>query len=366
MIYFDNASTTKLCETSLKYINDYSTNNFFNASSIYRQGAENKKEIDVCKKIIANILGIDFKDNIIFTGSATESNNIAIQGSVKKNFGKLLFSEGEHPSVYNTALNLKNKGYDVEFVKLNKDGEVDIDDYKIKLTKDTSFISVMHINNETGAINNLDNLVDMKNRICPNAIFHSDGVQAFGKIKYVLNKVIDLYSISAHKIYGPKGIGALYIKNRNKINPIIFGGGQEYNLRSGTENVPSIMGFKGALEEIIYKYDDIKKIKDYIITNLNGDFKINGNGSPYILSISFKGINGETIVHMLEEKDILISRGSACSGSKIGNRVLTSMGLSNDYVKGSIRLSFSKNNTIDEAKLVVEKLNEIVSRLKGI
>ena len=366
MIYFDNASTTKICESSLKYINEFSVNNFYNPSSIYKQGADNKKEIDVSKSIIAKTLGVEFKDNIIFTGSATEANNIAIQGSIKKNFGKLLFTEGEHPSVYNTASYLKNKGFNVEFIKLNKNGEADFDDFAKQITENTSFISVMHVNNETGAINNLDKFIELKKNICPNAIFHSDGVQAFGKLKYALNNDIDLYSISAHKIYGPKGIGALYIKNKNKINPIIFGGGQEYNLRSGTENIASITGFKGAVEEISYNSDNVKAIRDYVIKNLEGDFKINGNGSPYILSISYKGINGETIVHMLEENNILISRGSACSGSKVGNRILSSMGLPNDYVKGSIRLSFSKNNTIEEAKIVTQKLNECVSKLKGM
>lgn len=370
MIYFDNASTTKPCEKSVRYLNEYLTDKFFNASSIYRQGIENKNQINLCKKMIAKKLGINFKDNIIFTGSATEANNIAIQGSLRKNFNKLLFSEGEHPSVYNTALALKNKGFNVEFVKLNINGTVDLDDFKNKLTPDTSFVSIMHVNNETGAINNLDYLVDLKNKICPNALFHSDGVQAFGKIEFTLNSNIDLYTISAHKIYGPKGVGALYSKNKSKLNPIIFGGGQEYNIRSGTENVANINGFMGAVEEIDYAcYDYIKDIKRYIIDNLNSGFKVNSElekTSPYILSLSFKGINGETLVHMLEQKNILISRGSACSGSKIGNRILSAMQLDTQSVVGSIRLSFSKFNTIEEAKIVTQKLNEFSIKLKNL
>lgn len=366
MIYFDNASTTKPCEKSVRYLNEYLTDKFFNASSIYKQGIENKNQINNCKKIITKTLGVEFKDNVIFTGSATEANNLAINGSIKKNFKKLIFSEGEHPSVYNTALDLKNKGYNVEFIKLTKDGEVDVEDFKNKLSSDTNFISIMHVNNETGAINNLDKLIEIKNKICPNAIFHSDGVQAFGKIKFTLNSDIDFYTISAHKIHGPKGVGALYVKNKNKLNPIIFGGGQEYNLRSGTENVAGIMGFKGAIEDISYN-TSASEIKKFIIDNLNKIFTVNGlNTSPYILSLSYKGINGETLVHMLESEDILISRGSACSGSKVGNRILTAMGLDKESVVGSIRLSFSRYNTIDEAKIVVEKLNEFANRLANL
>ena len=366
MIYFDNASTTKPCEKSVRYLNEYLTDKFFNASSIYKQGIENKNQINNCKKIITKTLGVEFKDNVIFTGSATEANNLAINGSIKKNFKKLIFSEGEHPSVYYTALDLKNKGYNVEFIKLTKDGEVDVEDFKNKLSSDTNFISIMHVNNETGAINNLDKLIEIKNKICPNAIFHSDGVQAFGKIKFTLNSDIDFYTISAHKIHGPKGVGALYVKNKNKLNPIIFGGGQEYNLRSGTENVAGIMGFKGAIEDISYN-TSVSEIKKFIIDNLNKKFTVNGlNTSPYILSLSYKGINGETLVHMLESEDILISRGSACSGSKVGNRILTAMGLDKESVVGSIRLSFSRYNTIDEAKIVVEKLNEFANRLANL
>lgn len=366
MIYFDNASTTKPCEKSVRYLNEYLTDKFFNASSIYKQGIDNKTAITNCKKLIAKTLGVEFKDNVIFTGSATEANNLAILGSVRKNFKKLIFSAGEHPSVYNTALDLQNKGYNVEFVNLNKNGSVDIADFKNKLTPDTSFISIMHVNNETGAINNLTELISIKNRICPNAIFHSDGVQAFGKLKFTLNRDIDLYSISAHKIHGPKGVGALYVKNKAKLNPIVFGGGQEYNLRSGTENVAGIMGFTGAIEEINYN-NSVESIKSYIIENLNPNFKVNGEEtSPYILSLSYKGINGETLVHMLENEDILISRGSACSGSKVGNRILTAMGLDKDSVVGSIRLSFSRYNTLGEAKIVTQKLNDFSTKLSNL
>ena len=366
MIYFDNASTTKICATALDYYNLYASEKFFNASAIYKQGIEIRKSIDAVKREICNLLGVEFKNNIIFTGSATEANNLAFLGSYKKNFGRIVVSEGEHACVYNSALNLKNKGAEVVFVPLAPNGEIDYEKFENALTTDTSFISVMHVSNETGAINDLNKLISIKNRICPKAIFHSDGVQAFGKIKFNLNENVDLYTISAHKIHGPKGVGALYVKNKTKLNAIIFGGGQEYNLRSGTENIAGIMGFKGAIEEISFD-NNIQEIKKEFIAGLKGDFKINGDRtSPYILSLSYKGLNGETLVHMLEEQNILISRGSACSGTKTGNRILSSMKLDKSLVQGSIRISFSRYNTTQEAQIVAKNLNDCVARLREI
>lgn len=368
MIYFDNASTTPICKTALDNLIEYSKNKFFNASAIYKQGIENKKAIDDCKKLIASFLGVKFEDNIIFTGSATEANNLALQGAYKKSFKKILVSEGEHACTYNTALALKNRGVDVEFVKLSPSGEVDYADLEAKLSAEVSFISIMHVNNETGSINDLKRIAELKKKYCPKAILHSDGVQAFGKIKYSLPKEVDLYTISAHKIHGPKGVGALYVRDKNLLNPIIFGGGQEYNLRSGTENVANIMGFMGAIQEIDYN-SSVGEVKQAFIDNLdpNTGFVINGSvATPYILSLSYSGINGETLVHMLEEKQYLISRGSACSGNKTGNRNLSSMSLDKNLIQGSIRVSFSRYNTPDEAVEVSKFLNDCVAKLKQI
>lgn len=371
MIYLDNSATTPLNELASKIYNDYSCNNFFNPSSIYKNALSVKNDIYTAKKTIAKALGTTFADNIIFTASATEANNLAIKGSLRGNKGKWLFSSGEHPSVYNVAMQLMQQGVKVEFIKLQPNGEIDYDDLKQKLTPDVVFISVIFCSNETGAINDLKKISDLKNQVCPNAIFHSDGVQGFGKLKINVEYFgVDLFTISAHKAFGPKGIGALYVRNKNILKPLIYGGGQEYNLRSGTENVGAIMAFKCAIDNIgniKESYEHVKECRNTFISQLDlQNVKINSHHSPYVLSLSFKDVNGETLVHMLEQQDILISRGSACSSHNSGNRVLEAMGLDSNYVKGSVRISFSKLTTTLDASIAGKALNTCYTQLKEI
>ena len=369
MIYLDNSATTKLDEEAGRVFLDYACNDFFNPSAIYDKGAYAHSCIVSAKEVVAKALGTDFSDNIIFTGSATEANNLAIMGAYRKNFGKMIFSYAEHPSVFNVAERLKLMGIDVQFVNLQPTGEIDYEDLKAKLDPSVSFISIMHICNENGAINDLKKIANIKNGICPKAIFHSDGVQAFGKVKINVDYFgVDLYTVSGHKCFGPKGIGALYVRNKNILIPIIYGGGQEYNLRSGTENVPCIMAFKKAIENfgsIKQNYDYVAGIKDAFLSEIESDgVKINSYHSPYVLSLSFDGVNGETLVHMMEQNEIYISRGSACSSKKAGNRILENMGLSSNQILGSIRVSFSKHTTKDEAKFAGKTLNECYKTLK--
>ena len=381
VIYLDNAATTFLDENASEVYSKYACKYFFNPSAIYKQSASIKRELYDAKEVIANAIGTSFNNNIIFTGSATEANNLAVMGSYRKIFGKMLFSSGEHPSIYNTAMELKKRGADVIFVNLTPSGEIDYNDLESKLSGDVSFISIMMVSNETGAINDLHKIAELKNKYCPNAIFHSDLVQGFGKFKINVDYFgLDMATISGHKVFGPKGIGALYVKNKNLLSPIIFGGGQEYNLRSGTENVPAIMALAtsvknfGNLKENELHVNECKCafLSEIACTKTNNDYinktalscKINSNASPYVLSLSFMGVNGETLVHMLEEKDVLISRGSACSSKKAGNRVLENMGLTSDEVLGSVRISFSKYTTIEEAKEAGKILNECYTTLK--
>lgn len=369
MIYLDNSATTPMDIEASKVYQEYACKNFFNPSAIYDKASDVSKEIESAKETIAKALGTTFNDNIIFTGSATEANNMAIKGSYRKNFGKFLFSIGEHPSVYNVALELKKQGINVEFINLQDNGEIDYNDLENKLDDTVSFISVMLCSNETGAINDLKRICELKNKYCPKAIFHSDGVQAFGKIKINVDYFgVDLFTISAHKTFGPKGVGALYVRNKNILNPIIFGGGQEYNLRSGTENVAGIMAFKKAIENlgnIKENYSHTKECFDAFLKQLNlTNVKVNSSGNPYVLSLSFLGVNGETLVHLMEQQDIYISRGSACSAKKAGNRVLENIGLSPEYVLGSVRVSFSKNTTLTEAEIAGKALNNCYISLK--
>lgn len=363
MIYLDNSATTPMCKKACDMFSLYSSENFFNPSAMYGLGQKINSDIDSAKQTLAKSLGTTFSNNILFTGSATEANNLAIRGAYRKNFGKMIFSIGEHPSVYNVALELKKQGVNVEFINLQPNGEIDYNDLEQKLDSSVSFISIMHCSNETGAINDLKRIYELKKSKCPNAIFHSDGVQAFGKLKINVDYFgVDLYTISGHKAFAPKGIGALYVKNKNILTPIIFGGGQEYNLRSGTENVPSIMALKSAIEDfgdLNNNFLHVFQCNESFMQQIeNVQINSNPQKNPYVLSLSFLGVNGETLVHMMEQQNILISRGSACSSKKSGNRILENMGVDHEHVLGSVRISFSKNSSIDECTYAGKCLNK--------
>lgn len=361
MIYLDNAATTKLCKTAIEELIKYSVDEFFNPSAVYAW--KNANKLRQAKQVIAQKLGVNFDNNIIFTGSATEANNLAFS-AVSDNF---VVSEGEHPSIYNKAVALKNAGKNVKIVPLAPNGQIDLDKLKQALDSSTKFISVMHVSNETGVINDLKKIVELKNKICPNAILHSDGVQAFCKVDTSIVKQLDMYTISAHKIGGPKGIGALYCKNKTKLKPIVEGGGQEYNLRSGTENLPAIMAFKATCETRKQNLDYIQRLKDELVSKLDDRIIQNvDNGqklSPYVVSLRVTGVNGETFVNAVAGKGLYISTGSACSSKKVGNRVLASMGKSIDEIKQSIRISFFETSTLEEIDLAVEIINKTYAEL---
>lgn len=361
MIYLDNASTTKLDANAQEKLVLYSSERFFNPSALYAW--ENSAALKQAKQTIALKLGVNFDNNIIFTGSATEANNLAFSVA-SDNF---VISEGEHPSIYNAALSLKNKGKNVKIVPLCSNGQIDLEKFEQALDQNTKFISVMHVSNETGAINDLEKILKIKNAICPNAILHSDGVQAFCKINTDIVKKLDMYTISAHKIGGPKGIGALYCKNKSKLKPLIEGGGQEYNIRSGTENLPAIMAFEAAIQNRKPNPEYILALKNTFLKNLNCNFiphiDMGQMCSPYIVSLHVRGINGETFVNELAVQNVFISTGSACSSKKVGNRILESMGKTTDQIKQSIRVSFLETNTIEEVEAACKIFNQTYEQL---
>ena len=378
MIFLDNASTTKLCDNAKKALIE-GADNYINPSASYSAGLDNKKIIEEAKRSILSPLKVQYKENLIFTASATEANNLAVFGSAKAGKEQYLFSAGEHLCVYNCAEELKNRGYNVKFIPLTAEGVVDFEAFEELLKEPTAFVSCIHVSNETGAINDIEKLSNVLKSKWQNAIFHSDGVQAFGKIDVNLSKLknVDLYTISAHKINGPKGIGALYVKNKAKLKTLIFGGGQEFNLRSGTENLPSICAFNAAAKEKCARLEN-----DFLaVQNLNKLFraeleKYNLKGvkfnshlsnSPYILSISFVGIKGETLVRMCDDEGLLIGTGSACSSKKTTlNRILLAMGKSKEETEGAIRVSFSSNNTNEEIVQAAKILAENFIRLKSM
>lgn len=357
MIFLDNASTTRLCSVAKSEI-EKSHDLFYNPSAVYGKSLETRKLLDEAKNNICRALGVSYNNNLIITGSATEANNLAIFGSIKKSNDQLVFGEGEHPSVHNCALELKARGFNVVFVPLEKSGEVNLKALSEILKKPTAFVSIMTVSNETGAINNIEKIVKLVRKTNPNAVIHSDGVQAFGKISTnVLNMGVDLFSISAHKIGGPKGIGALYVKDIKKLKPIVFGGGQEFGLRSGTENIAYTLAF-GAIAKnlnISENFQEVDALRNYVRKFFEGKegIVINSpeNASPFVLSLSFCGVRGETLVHVLEGDDVIVGTGSACSSKKGSlNRTLEAIGKTKEENEGAIRISFSKETTLLEVE----------------
>ncbi len=370
MIFLDNASTTKIYDEALKEYNEQSVNNFYNASALYKSGSDVLKQINKARANLIKLLGGSTIDNLIFTSGATEANNMAVNGSIRKNCGKLVFSYAEHPAIFNVAKNLQNQGYNVEFVDLTKDGVVDEEDFKQKI-KGASFISVMHVCNETGAVNDIKRLVRIAKTENKDVIFHSDGVQAFGKIAVNVKDLgVDLYTISAHKIHGPKGVGALYVKKGINLKPSVFGGGQEFGLRSGTENTCGILAFNVAAQKIVenqkINFSCVTKLKEEFLRELTNNFDVIINStnacSPYIISFAVLKVKAETILHMAEEQGVLISNGSACSSKHTDNRILSAMGIDANTIASSVRVSFSEFNTTNEVVTAAKVIKETCTR----
>ena len=373
MIYFDNASTTKIDKVALEKYNEISNDFYYNCSSLHKGGMSCHNLLENARTTMLDCINGSIGDTLIFCSGATEANNMALFGIPKKN-AKILTSIGEHPSIFNAS---KMNNLEVDYVPLATNGQVDISEYE-KMVKENKydFISIMYANNETGAINDIERLCSIAKSANPKCVFHSDCVQAFGKIDVLVDNLgVDSISLSAHKINGPKGIGALYLKKGTHFNPITFGGGQEFNLRSGTENLPAIVAFaeiaKIRTKNIKQNYDKVLEIKKHIlkifddnnfIYILNGDLTC----SPYILSLSLAGVKGEVLLHMLEKDDILIGTGSACSSKSADNRILSSMGKTQNEVFGNIRLSFSLDNNLEEAIFVAEKIIEYANYLRNV
>ena len=373
MIYLDNAATTKMYEELLCIYKEFGTDNFFNPSALYKSALDVTVRIRQARADLANFLGANHNE-IIFTGSATEANNMALRGAIRAN-SNIVISAGEHSSVYKTALSLKNNGVLCELIPLNKNGQVNQDKlYNYLSNNKVSIVSIIHVSNETGAINDIKEIAKNIKKISPSTLLHSDGVQAFGKIP-VKNLGIDLYSIAAHKIKGPKGIGALYIKKGVHLNPIITGGGQENNLRSGTENVANILAFAAAIKLFSshFNFDKMLELREIFIKTLTAEigdiiFTLSDdyNTMPHIISLIVPDIKGETLLHMLESQDILIGLGSACSANNKGNRVLQELGYTSKQTESSIRISFSPDNTIDEIKYAAQVMASSIKEYRII
>lgn len=374
-IYLDNAATTRASDETKAAAELYADMLFYNPSAAYAPALEVKHKLMEAAQTIASLLGAT-KEEIIFTSCATESNNYAFECGIKNKKGNIVVSATEHASVYESALRLKSKGYDVRFVRPDKNGSISPEETARTVDENTAFVSIIHCSNETGAINDISAISSAVKKICPKAVIHSDGVQAFCKIPTDMTKLgVDLYSMSAHKVGGLKGVGALYVRKGFNMQPFIVGGGQQNNRRSGTENVCGIIGFANSAKAYKSKAAlfDGNKFREIFINALNGkaDFTVNGNGknSGYILSLSFRNLRGEVIAHMMEDRGVLIGLGSACSAHVRTNRVLEAMGVDRSYAEGSIRISFCPQTTEEEvnyaAKALVDSVSELKEKIQG-
>lgn len=374
IFYLDNAATTKLFDEVKERASKFLCEDFFNPSAVYKQSVDVKREVENARGFLLDCLGASHDDKLIFTGSATEANNTVIFS--QRNFAgkRYLFGAGEHPSVKECAKQLEMKGYKVEFIPLDKSGMVDEEKFKQMLGSDVAFVSVQHVSNETGAVNNIKKLVTLAKRANKDVKFHSDGVQAFMKFPIdVTDLGVDYYTISAHKIGGMKGVGALYIKKGTKVNALIFGGGQENGLRSGTENVFGIASFAYAAEKMRKEqkqnFEKVKKMREELLLAFKEneiEYVIHGeSGVPHTMNIMLeKSIRGETLVHALEKRGVLLSTGSACSATKHFNSTLEAMGVPNSEILASVRISISPYMDFD-AKLIAKIVKEEIDKLKG-
>ncbi len=370
MIYLDNAATTAACDSAISALGKYAGEAFFNPSAGYAPALEVRSALDKAAEEFADLLGAE-KSEIIFTSCATESNNYAFECGIKNKKGNVVVSAGEHASVYESAMRLKSRGVDVRFAPLSEKGNVTEEGLKTVVDKNTAFVSLIHVSNETGVINDISSLSRVVRSIAPGAVVHSDGVQAFCKTDVRVHELgVDLYSVSAHKVGGLKGVGALYARRGFNMKPFIVGGGQQNGRRSGTENVGGIIGFVLAAKEYKNRAEtfDPHKLRNIFIEKFSDIpwIKINGTAenSGYILSVSFENLRGEIIAHMAEERGVLIGLGSACSTHVKANRVLESMGISGAFSGGSVRISFSPSNTADEASVAADVIFSAAKQLK--
>ncbi len=373
MIYLDNAATTQLDEECMDVIRQYNLECFYNPSALYRKAMENGNALKKARGVIAKSLGASSQE-IIFTSSGSEADNIAMLCSLRAKTGRVIVGASEHSAVYNTALELKVRGYDVEFVACDSYGRTDLNKLKDLLDEKVVLVSIMHVCNETGALNDLAAISKIIKEKSPRAIFHSDGVQAYGKIDVNVKALgVDLYSVSAHKVHAPKGVGALYCRSGLFLKTFVFGGGQEGGVRSATENLSGIMAFADVVErnfkDIKGNFNKVQEVRAYLKEQLQDKFdniKINTdmeNSSPYIFSFALNSARGEVLVHCLEDKGVIIGTGSACNSQKSTKRIPQALGISNSYAQGMLRVSFNEKNTKEEVDVFINSLAESLQEL---
>lgn len=382
-VYLDNSATTKVHPEVARLMTKVMCEDYGNPSSMHRKGVEAESYIRYAKETLAKLLKVSEKE-IIFTSGGTESDNMALIGVAMANMRRgrhLITTRIEHPAVLQTMSYLESQGFQVTYLPVDKTGRVRLEDLQKAVRPDTILVSIMYVNNEIGAVQPIAEAGALIKRMNPNILFHVDAVQGFGKYRIYPKKMnVDLLSVSSHKIHGPKGVGFLYVGEKVKLLPITYGGGQQKNMRSGTENVPGIAGMAKAAE-IMYENleEDVNRLyelKEYFIKGISGMEGMQINGlipedvncratAPHVVSVSVAGVRSEVLLHALEDKGIYISAGSACASNKPQtSETLKAIGLQREYWDSTIRFSFSIYTTREEIDYTLQELYDMIPMLR--
>ena len=378
-VYLDNSATTRCYDSVRELVGKVMCEDYGNPSSMHKKGVDAEKYVRESKETLAKLLKVQPKE-IFFTSGGTESDNLALIGCARANRragNHLITSSIEHPAILNTMQYLeKEEGFRVTYLPVDREGRIRLDALKAALCRETILVSIMYVNNEVGSVQPIDEAAEIVKNYNRNILFHVDAVQGFGKYRIYPKRVgIDLMSISGHKIHGPKGIGALYVGEKVKIKPIVFGGEQQRNVRSGTENVPGIAGLGLAAKEIYTELDEkvayMRNLKEYFIDGIREIEKtvihgrIDETSAPHIVSVGFAGIRSEVLLHTLEEKGIYVSAGSACASNHPAiSGVLRGIGARPEYLDSTLRFSFSEFTTQEEIDYTLQTLYNCVPMLR--
>ena len=372
MHYLDNSATTQVCKEAADAAYRVMREDFGNPSSLHRLGIKAEEAVEEARRSISDTLSVEAK-NIVFTSGGTEANNTIIFGAaqaLKRRGNRIVVSAVEHSSVYESAKHLAESGWDVRFAPVDERGTVDIDKLKELLNEKTVLVSIMTVNNETGAIMPVGQIARLVHKSCPEALFHTDAVQAYCKMPLKPKKLgADLMTVTAHKIHGAKGCGAFYIRDGARILPLLYGGEQQKKLRPGTESSPLIAAFGAAASaaDIASQDEYIRRLNAYAVERLSSlkgiAFNSTPDALPYIINISVPGVRSETMLHHLERSGVYVSSSSACAKGK-RSYVLEAMGLPDDRIDSSLRISFCKYNTLEDIDALIQGLESGIESLQ--
>lgn len=382
-VYLDNSATTRVFPEVAELMTKIMCQDYGNPSSLHMKGVQAEQYVRYAKETLARILKVSEKE-ILFTSGGTEADNLALVGCAQANNRRgnhLITTQIEHPAIMQTMHYLENQGYRVTYLPVDEYGQIHLEDLHRVMSPDTILVSIMHTNNEIGSLQPISEAGAMIKRMNSNTLFHVDAVQGFGKARIYPKKMnIDLLSVSGHKIHGPKGVGMLYVGDRVKIQPIVFGGGQQQNLRSGTENVPGIVGLAKAAELLYAHFDEdhtrlyqlkrrfiegVTKIEDVKVNGLLPGEPYGAGTAPHVISVSFAGVRSEVLLHVLEEQGIYVSAGSACSARKPQpSATLKAIGVEKEMLSSTIRFSFSVFTTQEEIDYTLQVLYDKIPVLR--